>query len=62
MRLCAVIRRGAIVEVSMVADDHKFGTDGDHSHIPVVLTEKHACQGQATRGIIDKEAKEGRII
>ena len=57
-----MVKRGAIVEVSMVGDDHKFGVDGDHSHLPATLVEKHVCQGQATRGIIDKETKEGRTL
>ncbi len=44
MKLCALIYRGQVVEVSTVKNDHDFGEHGNHFHIEVNLVEEHMCK------------------
>ncbi len=43
MKLCTLIYRGQVVEVTIVADDHPFGDHGNHWHVEVQLRKTHMC-------------------
>lgn len=49
MKLCALIVRGKIAEVSVVKDGHKYGDHGDHYHSDVKVVKESVCPGGAVK-------------
>lgn len=46
VKLCALIYRGQVVEVSAVPSNHEFGEHGNHFHLEVKGVERHLCEGK----------------
>lgn len=53
MKLCALICRGKIQELSVVDDGHKFGEHDDHHHSEVTAVKESVCP----EGAKQEEAK-----
>ncbi len=43
MKLCAIIARGDILEISVVDDKHGFGDHDDHYHREVLVVTESVC-------------------
>ena len=43
MKLCALIIRGKIEEVSVVEDGHRYGDHGDHYHSEAKVVKGSVC-------------------
>ncbi len=50
MKLCALIVRGKVEEVSVVADRHRFGEHEDHYHSEVNAVKESVCPEGADKG------------
>ena len=60
-KICAIIKNGAIMEVSIVDNHHKFGDHGDHYHMPAPPAERHGCSGREAE-VVRADVKAGKTV
>ena len=56
MKLCALIYRGQVVEVSVVPNNHEFREHGNHFHLEVKAVEHHLCEDKPIIKIPSEDA------